>query len=110
MHDSLPSRRIRYVDASIAFIPRAYESTLTLQETIGDIEDLCSLCEPLPSPFAVTALPMKAEKKKAREEVDIVSVVEWKSTAESEDRWFLLVRRPEKGKHLVRGDGLALYL
>jgi len=38
---------------------------------------------------------MKAEKKKAREEVDAVCIVEWKN--KDDDRWFLLTRRPEKG-------------
>ena len=50
---------------------------------------------------------MKAEKKKAREELDVVNVIEWRKHAASEERWFLLVRRPEGGessisiKHLV---------
>ncbi|KAF6747160.1 DNA glycosylase [Ephemerocybe angulata] len=64
---------------------------------IGDIEDLCTVCEPLPTAFDVTMLPMKAEKKKAREETDFVNVVEWRATPGSTDRWFLLTKRPEKG-------------
>lgn len=64
---------------------------------IGDLEDLCTICEPLPKAFEVTFLPMKAEKKKAREETDSVSVVEWRASPTSADRWFLLVKRPEKG-------------
>jgi hypothetical protein len=43
---------------------------------------------------AVTAYPMKADKKKAREELDIVNVIEWRSGS---NRQFLLVRRPEGG-------------
>ncbi|KAF9068903.1 DNA glycosylase [Rhodocollybia butyracea] len=62
---------------------------------LGDIEDLCTLCEPLPEgQGGVTAFPMKVEKKKARAELDIVSIVEWRS---QEFRKFLLVRRPDKG-------------
>jgi A/G-specific adenine glycosylase len=37
---------------------------------------------------------MKVERKKQREELNIVSVVEWRS---GNDRWFLLTRRPEGG-------------
>jgi A/G-specific adenine glycosylase len=37
---------------------------------------------------------MKVERKKQREELNIVSVVEWRS---GDDRWFLLTRRPEGG-------------
>jgi hypothetical protein len=37
---------------------------------------------------------MKADKKKAREELDIVNVIEWRSGS---NRQFLLVRRPEGG-------------
>lgn len=40
---------------------------------------------------------MKAERKKAREEMDIVNVIEWRPSARSNERWFLLVRRPEGG-------------
>ena len=43
----------------------------------------------------VTRYPMKVERKKAREEIDVVSVVEWCSP--SSVRHFLLVRRPEQG-------------
>ncbi|KAI0634857.1 DNA glycosylase [Trametes polyzona] len=63
---------------------------------VPDIEELCTLCEPLPAGSPVTAYPMKAEKKKAREELDIVNVIEWRRHAAGE-RWFLLVRRPEGG-------------
>ncbi|KAF5390017.1 hypothetical protein D9757_003838 [Collybiopsis confluens] len=60
-----------------------------------DIEDVCTLCKPLPKGISgVSIYPMKAEKKKARVEVDIISVVEWRS---SEDQKFLLLRRPDKG-------------
>jgi len=37
---------------------------------------------------------MKMERKKQREELNIVSVVEWRN---ADDRWFLLTRRPEGG-------------
>ena len=62
-----------------------------------DIEELCSLCEPVdPGEEAgVTKYPMKVEKKKAREETDVVNVIEW--AAPSGKRHFLLARRPESG-------------
>jgi A/G-specific adenine glycosylase len=44
---------------------------------------------------------MKAERKKAREELDIVNVIEWQPKDHS-DRYFLLVRRPERGEPLPR--------
>ena len=39
-------------------------------------------------------------KKKAREELDVVSVIEWRkdASAGANERWFLLVRRPEGGE------------
>ncbi|KAF7350430.1 J domain-containing protein [Mycena venus] len=74
----------------------AYSVTQTNNSAIPltDIEDLCQICEPLTDDIAVTAYPMKADKKKAREELDIVNVIEWRSGS---DRQFLLVRRPERG-------------
>ncbi|EMD34775.1 hypothetical protein CERSUDRAFT_125329 [Gelatoporia subvermispora B] len=65
-------------------------------EGVPDIEELCTLCAPVPPPGLVTAYPMKADKKKAREELDVVNVVEWSDPAH-DARWFLLVRRPEGG-------------
>ena len=66
---------------------------------LPDIEDMCTLCEPLPlpegDPGLVTVFPMKVERKKAREELDIVNVIEWR---DSMNRWFLLVQRPEGGE------------
>ena len=44
------------------------------------------------------AYPMKGNRKKAREELDIVNVIEWRPSSSHEQRWFLLVRRPENGK------------
>ena len=73
---------------------------------VPDIEELCTLCEPLPVKGLVTAFPMKVERKKAREELDIVNVVEWRHP-DSQDRWFLLVRRPEVGQYsLAASDHL----
>ena len=78
--------------------------TITAHD-VPDIEDLCTLCEPLPAGSDVTSYPMKAERKKAREELDVVSVVEWRHR-DSQDRWFLLVRRPEGGTY-SRASGSA---
>ncbi|KAI0790408.1 DNA glycosylase [Abortiporus biennis] len=84
----------------------------TIPIPIPDIEEepVCTLCEPLPlssssqyeSHIEVTSYPMKAERKKAREELDIVNVIEWRSTPRSSsgivvNRWFLLVKRPNEG-------------
>ncbi|KAI0674510.1 DNA glycosylase [Trametes maxima] len=66
---------------------------------VPDIEELCTLCGPLRAGASVTAYPMKVEKKKAREELDVVNVIEWRTSpaASTGGRWFLLVRRPEGG-------------
>ncbi|KAK2461003.1 hypothetical protein APHAL10511_006944 [Amanita phalloides] len=64
---------------------------------VRDMEDLCTLCEPVLSEYAVTAYPIKGSRKKAREELDIVNVIEWRLSSAPEERWFLLVRRPENG-------------
>lgn len=73
----------------------------TKADEVPDIEELCALCEPLPvpegNPGLVNAFPMKADRKKAREELDIVNVIEWRSSINDDGRWFLLVRRPETG-------------
>lgn len=75
-------------------------SESSISQEVADIEDLCKLCEPLSIPASVTAFPMKAEKKKAREETDHVSVIEWRPRLDSAERWFILVRRPEGGKYI----------
>ncbi|KAJ3525778.1 hypothetical protein NM688_g8354 [Phlebia brevispora] len=77
-------------------IPSNSESVTVTAHEVPDIEDLCTLCEPLPAGCLVTAYPMKTERKKAREELDIVNVVEWRHQ-DARDRWFLLVKRPEGG-------------
>jgi A/G-specific adenine glycosylase len=41
---------------------------------------------------------MRAERKKAREELDIVNVVEWRMMIEPADRQFIMVKRPDRGK------------
>ncbi|KLO10729.1 DNA glycosylase [Schizopora paradoxa] len=75
----------------------AYLATTSRLPAVQDIEELCSICEPVdPSEErGVTRYPMKAERKKAREEVDLVNVIEWRSTFG--DRHFVLARRPETG-------------
>lgn len=60
-----------------------------------DIEDLCDLCEPIPKGTSITRFPMKAIKKKARVETDIVNIVQWRGNGE---RHFILVRRPDGGE------------
>jgi hypothetical protein len=53
---------------------------------------------------------MKVERKKSREELDVVNVIEWRCNAKPDERWFLLVRRPEGGKYryYICSDGLIL--
>ncbi|KAF8488063.1 DNA glycosylase [Gautieria morchelliformis] len=65
-----------------------------LTQSTSDIEDLCEICVPAPSGSLVTRFPMKAIKKTARAETDVVNIVEWRCKGE---RHFALVRRPEGG-------------
>ncbi|TFK41618.1 hypothetical protein BDQ12DRAFT_710665 [Crucibulum laeve] len=67
------------------------------EASIPDIEDVCQLCEPTHDGRDVTSYPMKVEKKKAREELDIVTIIEWHSKIKLNDQQFLLVKRPETG-------------
>lgn len=62
---------------------------------VPDIEDICTLCEPLADDATVMSFPMKADRKKPREELDVVNVIEWRSNAK--ERYFLMVRRPKGG-------------
>jgi A/G-specific adenine glycosylase len=70
----------------------------------ADIEELCTVCEPLPADDPdmglVTIYPMKVERKKARKELDSVNAIEWR-TPDDRKRFFLLVRRPEGGQYLI---------
>jgi len=66
-------------------------------KAVVDIEDICQICEPLTSFEGAGSYPMKPNRKKVREELDIVNVIEWRSSPRSEDRVFLLTRRPEGG-------------
>ncbi|KAG2366735.1 DNA glycosylase [Suillus spraguei] len=82
---------------------KAYQRTQLTVSHAGavetDIEELCLVCDSIPSDEdigSVTIYPMKVERKKPREELDSVNVIEWRSR-DSRDRWFLLVRRPEGG-------------
>ncbi|KAI0071266.1 DNA glycosylase [Panus rudis PR-1116 ss-1] len=78
-------------------VGKASEASRSIRDNeVRDIEDLCTLCEPLPVPPLATSFPMKVDRKKAREELDIVNVVEWRSKSLG-DRWFLLVKRPNGG-------------
>ncbi|GAA5881598.1 hypothetical protein JCM8547_002315, partial [Rhodosporidiobolus lusitaniae] len=74
-----------------------------------DIEDLCTLCSPLPfssfsearREFNVETYPMAKERVKKKEEETAVCVVEWvedgKEDEGDEGRKVLLFKRPEKG-------------
>lgn len=53
-----------------------------------------------PESVLVTIYPMKVERKKAREELDSVNVIEWR-TPDDRERLFLLVRRPEGGQYSI---------
>ncbi|GJE93754.1 DNA glycosylase [Phanerochaete sordida] len=63
---------------------------------VPDIEELCTLCAPLPRGSPVTAFPPKAPRKQPRAELDVVSVVEWRHPR-THARHFLLVRRSDTG-------------
>ncbi|KAH7883172.1 DNA glycosylase [Phlebopus sp. FC_14] len=83
---------------------RAYQRTHSTSpgnvDKNADIEECCRLCVPAPNDDQaaglVTIYPMKVERKKAREELDLVNVIEWRMKEEGK-RWFVLVRRPEEG-------------
>ncbi|GAA5896460.1 hypothetical protein JCM6882_001019 [Rhodosporidiobolus microsporus] len=75
-----------------------------------DIEDLCTLCSPLPDneddassalSHSVEAYPMAKEKTKKRDEETAVCVLEWVNEGGDrggeEGRKVLLIKRPEKG-------------
>ncbi|KII91213.1 hypothetical protein PLICRDRAFT_37925 [Plicaturopsis crispa FD-325 SS-3] len=80
---------------------KAYQNSEVRSANVDtpEIEELCTMCAPLPISsdgcVPVTSYPMKVVRKKAREETDIVHVVEWRSPDNA--RYFLLVRRPEGG-------------
>jgi A/G-specific adenine glycosylase len=66
-----------------------------------DMEDLCTTCEQVPQEEkakGVCTYPMKAAKKRPREEDTQVTVLEWRAKGEEdEEGLFLVVKRPEKG-------------
>ena len=62
-----------------------------------DIEDICHICESVSVEPAVTVFPMRVDRKKVREELDIVNVIEWRQDLNSGERFFLLIRRPKIG-------------
>ncbi|XP_006463983.1 hypothetical protein AGABI2DRAFT_226007 [Agaricus bisporus var. bisporus H97] len=64
---------------------------------ISDIEDACKVCEPMETEWTVTAFPMKIDRKKAREELDVINIVEWRRDITSDERLFLLIKRPMTG-------------
>ncbi|GAA5890719.1 hypothetical protein JCM8208_004972 [Rhodotorula glutinis] len=97
---------LAYAEARyVAHRPKASSSSSPAPEP--DIEDLCTLCSPLPYESAAEArahgvecFPMAKEKTKKREEDSVVCVVEWVATEGGEgdeERKVLLVKRPEKG-------------
>ena len=65
----------------------------------------------------MTVFPMRKEKKASREEAEVVCITEWRdpsSNGEKGDRYWLFIKRPEKGEtlHILRavvtlGGGLA---
>ncbi|GAA5844513.1 hypothetical protein JCM9279_006329 [Rhodotorula babjevae] len=97
---------LAYAEARyVAHRPKPSSSSSPAPEP--DIEDLCTLCSPLPyeSPaearaHGVEAFPMAKEKAKKRDEDSVVCVVEWVASegdTGDEERKVLLVKRPEKG-------------
>ncbi|GAA5964985.1 hypothetical protein JCM3765_004817 [Sporobolomyces pararoseus] len=96
----------------------AHRSKTKLEEVISapveiDVEDLCTLCSPLPSAsdnskaaHSVEIYPMAKERKKQREEETAVCLVEWESSEiekeekdgrKGNERKILVMKRPEKG-------------
>lgn len=51
----------------------------------------------------MTAFPMKIDRKKAREELDVINIVEWRRDITSDERLFLLIKRPMTGKSNLCG-------
>jgi len=82
----------------VVFLYRVLLSADFTQPTLKDIEDTCNVCEPFADYQGVTTYPMRVDRKKAREELDLVNVIEWHSRADPENRQFLMIRRPESGK------------
>ncbi|KIY45065.1 DNA glycosylase [Fistulina hepatica ATCC 64428] len=85
-----------YAYAQAGSHPHTVSNLVLNAMSVADIEDACTLCEPLTG-LSVTSYPMKVVRKKAREELDVVNVLEWRPHADAEERWILLVRRPEGG-------------
>ena len=54
------------------------------------------------------AYPMKVDRKKPREELDIVNIIEWRLSVKDDDRWFLMVRRPDGGKDFFFAQNLSI--
>ncbi|KZT41603.1 DNA glycosylase [Sistotremastrum suecicum HHB10207 ss-3] len=76
----------------------AYQETQSKASNLGveDIEDLCTTCSPhvLSADLGVVRYPMKVERKKAREETDLVVALEWRN---GENRRLVLQKRPDDG-------------
>ncbi|KAG9009612.1 hypothetical protein FRB94_011875 [Tulasnella sp. JGI-2019a] len=71
-------------------------STSPSEDSIKDLEDACSVCEPFPSAgSSVTRFPMKVTKKKARVEASVVTVV--RLGPPGPERMVLMSQRPAKG-------------
>jgi adenine-specific DNA glycosylase len=64
-----------------------------------DIEDICDICVPYDEEPDVTSYPMKVDKKKPREESDLVLVLQWRSRSEEDPSYFLR-KRSEHGVSL----------
>jgi hypothetical protein len=64
-----------------------------------DIEDICDICVPFDEEPDVTSYPMKVDKKKPREESDLVLVLQWRSRS-GEDPFYFLRKRSKRGASL----------
>ncbi|GAA6007004.1 A/G-specific adenine glycosylase [Rhodotorula paludigena] len=104
----LQDQCLAYAEARyVAHASRAKGDSALTASSAPDIEDLCTLCSPLPYEDAIEArqhtvevYPMAKEKAKKREEDTAVCVVEWVPSEHfvgEEGRMVLLVKRPEKG-------------
>ena len=98
--DSLPGLYTAYEGKTLISVA-LFNSLKLSQSSAGppDIEDICDICVPFDEEPDVTSYPVKVDKKKPREESDLVLVLQWRSRSE-EDPFYFLRKRSEHGTSL----------